>query len=285
MHILYRQIVEDNLLSLPSSKHLHRLSGDLSVTVGLPSSTISYLATRIKSLSSKDLLVSIIIDEVYSSSQIEFSGGKFYGFEHQEPTKTLLCFMIKSIAGRYNDVIAMVPLVKISSEIIKTWFDKVLEAVTNIGFDVVAVLTDAHSSNWKFYSQELCSGGKMKNFISNPHLPDNKIFLLFDSVHVFKNMYNNILNKQQFIAPRFLEKAAASQDEEKCAETTSAKVAAATTVSFLSAKFEHVQDLYNRELGHAVKYGHKLMDKVLAPQPIERTKVDLADQFFHENTI
>ena len=47
----------------------------------------------------------------------------------------------------------------------------------------------------------------------------------------------------------------------------------------------HVISLYHRELDKSVKIAHKLSHKVLYPLPIERSKVELADRFFHESTI
>jgi hypothetical protein len=38
-------------------------------------------------------------------------------------------------------------------------------------------------------------------------------------------------------------------------------------------------------MGRAVKYGHKLTEKVLNPKSIEKTNVDLACRFFHESTV
>lgn len=181
------------------------------------------------------------------------------GLENLEAAKTLLCFMIKSVGGRYCDTVAMVPLTKIDSKIIKKWFYVVLKTVTEIGFDPVVAIADAHSANRKFFAEEL-SGESLRPYILNPNKPDSRIYLLFDSVHVFKNCYNNLLNKKDFKCPDFQNKK-------------------------VSASKSHVQALYNQELGNPVRYAHKLNDKVLNPKPIERTKVILADSFFHESTI
>jgi hypothetical protein len=69
----------------------------------LPNGTLSYLRTRFSGLSDREKLTSIILDEVYSAKRIEYSNGKFYGYENSEATKTLLCFMVKSVAGKYED--------------------------------------------------------------------------------------------------------------------------------------------------------------------------------------
>ena len=100
----------------------------------------------------------------------------------------------------------------------------------------------------------------MKIYIDHPTRPGNKIFLLFDSVHVFKNIFNNLLNRKEFFCPPF--------------EGES-----------LSAKMVHVKQLYALELEQGVRFAYKLTDQVLNPQSIERTKVKLADSFFHDSTI
>ncbi|QQP55091.1 Putative LOC101234274, partial [Caligus rogercresseyi] len=53
----------------------------------------------------------------------------------------------------------------------------------------------------------------------------------------------------------------------------------------MTAKFDHVVQLHRKEMGRSVKCAHKLSDRVLAPQPIERTKVQLGDHFFDDSTI
>jgi hypothetical protein len=79
-------------------------------------------------------------------------------------------------------------------------------------------------------------------------------------VHIFKNIFNNLLNKKEFKCPLFEGQP-------------------------MSANVEHVRELYKLELGRPVKYGHKLTDRVLKPKSIEKTNVDLAWRFFHESTV
>ena len=64
--------------------------------------------------------------------------------------------MFKSSAADYEDVIAMILLTKIDSGKIHNLFTKCLEAITPLGYNVVATLVDGHSSNIKFYNKELC---------------------------------------------------------------------------------------------------------------------------------
>jgi hypothetical protein len=174
---------------LSSFRYLRQLSASLAVGTGLPDSTLSYLQKRVEKLSPRERLVSLIIDEVYSSRQVEYMNGRFFGNENGEPTKTLLCMMLKSVDGSYSDAVAMVPLSTINSVVIKEWWhwQRVVLATTPMGFDIVTTIVDAHSSNRRFYTEELC-GGSLNTFVPHPLDINKKIFLLFDSVHVFKNL-------------------------------------------------------------------------------------------------
>ncbi|QQP34558.1 Putative LOC101234274 [Caligus rogercresseyi] len=53
--------------------------------------------------------------------------------ENAEVTKTLLCFMVKSLCCKYEDVVAMVPLPAINSSVIKKWYDNVLQVLVKVG--------------------------------------------------------------------------------------------------------------------------------------------------------
>ena len=67
------------------------------------------------------------MDEVYVAKRWEFtrSNGRIYGMENKDQTKTLLAVMFRSIAGNYEDVIAMVTLDKSNSKILYDLFEKV----------------------------------------------------------------------------------------------------------------------------------------------------------------
>ena len=93
----------------------------------IPETTKQYLKTRIVSLNERQKIVNLILDEVYSSRRVEYSGGKFYGYENQQVTKTLLGVMIKSVAGRFHDMVALVPISKVDADVIDRLWHKVLK--------------------------------------------------------------------------------------------------------------------------------------------------------------
>jgi hypothetical protein len=148
---------------------LRQLSGSLSVGTGLPPATLAYLRKRIESLSPRERLVSIMIDELYSARQVKCMNGHFFGNKNGQPTKTLLCMMLKSVAGKYSDIVAMVPLTTISSTVIRDWWYKVDQATTPMGFDIVATIIDAHSSN--------IGGSTRRSYVAG-------VFILLSAIHL-----------------------------------------------------------------------------------------------------
>ena len=97
-------------------------------------------------------------------------------------------------------------------------------------------------------------GGDNHFSIGNPYSLDKKIFLLFDTVHLFKNMYNNFLKYLIFDYPKFPVKDSSMQVNDD--ET-------------ILANSGHIKQLYNLELGKPVKMAEKLNDKVLNPPSLE----------------
>ena len=159
--------------------------------------------------------------------RVEYSSGTFYGYENQNVTKTLLCFMIKSVGGKYMDMVCMSPIDKLDSDILHSMWLNVLEKLTEIGFDVVSDTVDGHSSNRKFYKEKLC-GGVMKTQIPHPFKEDAWLFPLFDTVHIFKCDYNNFVNKRKFV----------------CLDSDGLEVA---------PDMKHIEEIYKLELGQPVK--------------------------------
>ena len=93
-------------------------------------STEQYLKARFSKLNEREKVVNLIIDEVYSSKRVEYSGGTFYGYENQNVTKTLLCFMIKSVGGKYMDMVCMSPIDRLDSDVLHGMWLNVLEKLT-----------------------------------------------------------------------------------------------------------------------------------------------------------
>ena len=97
----YNQMYRDAWIILPTADYLRRLTSAINVDLDISPSTISYLTARFSRLAKKDKVVSLLMDEVYSRKMVQYTNGKFYGIENGAPTRTVLCVMLKSVAGRY----------------------------------------------------------------------------------------------------------------------------------------------------------------------------------------
>ena len=164
---LYSQIIADGVLCLPSRKRIHDLTKAFSVDKGLSKSTKAYLQARAERLNDRERIVMLQEDEIFSAKRIEYSAGKITGLgslegadgaDLNQATKTMLCVMVKSVAGSYFDVIALFPIYNLVSSTLKNVFDQIVSEMVTLNFKVVANGLDAYSANRKFYVQELCKG-------------------------------------------------------------------------------------------------------------------------------
>ncbi|TRY68270.1 hypothetical protein TCAL_16490 [Tigriopus californicus] len=118
---------------------------------------------------------------------------------------------------------------------------------------------DNATTNRKYFKKILCDG-ELKPFIQHPIDPNLKLFIFFDSVHNKKNAFNSFMNREQFICLPF------------------------HGVEIGSPNFRHIRDLYDKECGQDVKIAHKLTQKSLCPNSIEKTSVSHTEAIFHEST-
>ena len=142
---LYRQLRQ--FFILPSPNRLKQLS-----SACLSSATVidhHYLTVRTKNLSERDKNVNLSIDEIYTAKRVEYSSGtgSLIGLaEDNEPAKTVLAFMVKSLSSHYQDVVKLIPLNCLTAEKLLEYFKCILKALTT-HLSVVSVSVDNHSVN------------------------------------------------------------------------------------------------------------------------------------------
>ena len=182
------------------------------------------------------------MDEVYCQQSVQYCNGKFYGLENGKATKTILGIMIKSVAGSYRDMLCLSPIYNLNAKKLEKVWQNEVRVVSDIGFDVVLTMTDGHQSNLTFFNN-IVSGlnlEKHRMMINNPFSTNQVSFLSFDTVHIFKNFYNNFFNYKVLDCPEFPFK-------EDCL--------------CLQARFSDLNDLYDLELCKPEKKAHKLSKK------------------------
>ena len=137
-----------------------------------------------------------------------------------------------------------------------------VKTLTEIGFIIVSCTTDGHRTNQSFHNS-LGDDGKHPEWILNPYSTDSaRIYTMYDTVHLFKNFYYNLLNKKTLACPPM-----------------------PGTETPLHADSKHLEQVHLMELGGEVKMAHRLTDRVLHPTSVERVNVRLAMAATHESTV
>jgi hypothetical protein len=257
----YTALRDSGKFTLPSVKTLQMLSNK--VMPNGENSIFQYLSRRYQRLPPLDHHVALIFDEIYISQRPEYSNGVLYNCNNQprERMKTVLTFMIKSLASSYSDVIMAVPLAHYTVEILAEAFHKAITLATTVGYKVLVTICDNHVVNRSFFVDSLCNG-YFTNPISHPLSSDHPLYLLVDPVHTIKNIYNNFLNRNIFELPMINEQ-----------------------MTPFTACFQHVRELYEREKSKPLKIAHKLNAVAMNPSSIQKTSMKHALAIFDETTV
>jgi hypothetical protein len=230
---------------------------------------------RLSKLTAFATNVILLIDEVYICSKLEYSGGNIIGqCEDGLLAKTVLSFMISSVCGSYRDVVHLIPVNRLTTDMLYSHFMDVLKFVESVGFSVVAICVDNHPVNRSFYVSRLC-GGTLKSYIPHPCRLESPLFLLFDMTHNIKNVFNNYESRRIFILP---------PPSPPLSTFLGLPNDYALNPTTITANFDHIQQLYSMEADKPVKAAHKLKRSCFNPTSIEKTSVKFASAIFHEST-
>ena len=251
----YQAILNDGLLTLPSLRTLRRISQS---TNELRSNTKLYLREKASVLNEYERTVCLMFDEVYVNQSIEYDHGQFVGLATNQnlPATTVLCFLIKSLCSKFSDVVAAIPIRGIDVDLLKQHCLQVLQIVCDSGFDVVVLIADNHPVNRAFFTHLSTS---LHEPCANPVNPEKKLFLLIDSIHVIKNLFNNFQKRKIFVFH--------------------------SDCNFPTANFKHLESLFHLESSMSLRLAHKLSERVLCPANIQRMSAKLAMSLFHDSTI
>ena len=256
--VCYEALLKNELLTLPSVSSIRRICHGFQAETSQQMKT--YLASRKKNLNEFESTVVLIFDEMYVFETIDYSSNTFYGLATNKnaPATTILTFMVKSLAGKYCDVIGMFPLHGFNVGILTDIFRKVMQLVLDVGFDCVCCVCDNHPINRSLFKN--LGGGNLQHCVPNPCDPQKDLFLLIDPTHNVKNIYNNFQRRTHI---KFPETDAFPQ---------------------LMGNFNHIKELFYTERHMALRMAHKLNEKVLNPSVTNRTSAKLAAAIFHEST-
>ena len=122
--------------------------------------------------------------------------------EENELYRSIVCFMIIGLKENVPCIIKALPVTNINSEWLKDEPLSCLDILMKAGFRVRATVCDNHATNGSTYSKllKLHDQDTQSLFIN---FQSQKVYLFFNTVHLIKNVRNNLLNRKRFIFPEF----------------------------------------------------------------------------------
>lgn len=262
-------MMRNTVLTLPHPSYLKRLSSSFQINSGFQDGAIhqTYLQKKCQNLSEMERYVILMVDEIHVAHQMSYKAGKLEGSASNgsvAEASTAQVFMISSLVSKQKDVVAIVP-VKFANA---TWLHEistnVLSVLHNSGYTVVCVISDNNRINRNAFT--VMCGGELKSYIENPFRRNEKLFFLFDTVHLFKCIRNNWL---------------AQNDVEKTFTFPAVHGQGAP----MKASFSHLQRLFREEKSSTVKLAPSLTQKCLNPTATEKQNVKLMLKIFDQRNI
>ena len=170
---------------LPSIRTLQRLT---SKTSNITDS--NFIKRIVSPLPDEQKEVIIVIDEIHVKKAMSYHGGKVLGRAKNNPkllANSVLGVMVKCMKGGPTMLTKMVPVCKLNADFQHEVVGGVSSAVKQAGGKILAYLVDDNRTNQSFFN-------KFKTIPNKPWLTEDGTFLIFDFVHITKNVRNNWLS-------------------------------------------------------------------------------------------
>ncbi|KAF2880149.1 hypothetical protein ILUMI_26012 [Ignelater luminosus] len=255
--------VENVKLTSIGNLRLPEYIKDMNVIDKLLSDINQEISEREDSGMSEDKLVILLMDEIHLKENLYYKWGNIVGnaFNDEKLAKSAHVFMISSLMSPYKEVVHILPVNKMTGEVLHTFLKNIVIGLHNIGFEVLGVVSDNHSINRKAISY-FSNSPEVKIVYPNPADENKPLYFVIDTVHILKNVRNNWLNKrnQDFKYPNF--------SNMEISET---------------ASFEALKEMHASESTSLLKYGFNLSLKTLYPSNLERQNVKLAVNIFNSS--
>ena len=142
---LYHKLAD--FFILPTVRRLRQLSQDEKVKENCID--LQYLRSRLSTIPVEQQQCLLCIDEIYTAKKIEYSNGRFYGItEDGKSAKTVLAFLIQSVCCKYKDIVNLVPMDNLTSEILLNKFNNVMKDLAKIEtLQIIGISMDNAAEN------------------------------------------------------------------------------------------------------------------------------------------
>ena len=247
---LYTRLKED--LKLPSIPTLSRLTSRVSEI-----SDSNFINRVFESLSTVQKDCIILFDEVYVKKMMTYHGGSVFGKACNNPSmlaNSVLGLMIDCMFGGPTFLSKMVPVAKLNVDFLLEQINELISSITSSNGSVIAFICDGNRTNQSVFKRFTTVDDK-------PWRASNNLFLLFDYVHISKNIRNNWMT-------------------EKTGELVYEDNGVLKT-----AKWDHLLQLYRAESSQdPILKLSRLNEKSVMPKHTEKQSVSLCLQVFCDET-
>ena len=147
--------------------------------------------------------VVLLFDEMYLQQCQQYTGGNLEGcYASGSMYNGIVSFMLVGLKSNVPFVVRAVPKIKLSGVWLRDEIVKTVDVVIEAGFYVKGIVCDNHAANVSAFRilKEECPIDDQKLSI---YYKEQRIYLFYDTVHLIKNIRNNLLERKRFIFPNF----------------------------------------------------------------------------------
>ena len=102
-------------------------------------------------------------------------------------------------------IVQAIPEVKFSGERLADEMSNCIDDLASAEFCVRGIVTDNHASNvHAFSSLTVIFNFDSHQYIDHPGIFGKRTYLFYDTVHIMKNIRNNLLNGKKFVFSEFI---------------------------------------------------------------------------------
>ena len=151
---------------------------------------------------SKDIV--LMVDEMFLQKAAQYQNGEYIGRnEDGQLYKGIVASMVVGLKTSIPYIIQATPEITFTGSWLAETISKNVQVLSEAGFQVRAIVSDNHSTNVNAYAELLTMHSSDSPYYFIDPSSNEKIYLLFDSVHIVKNIRNNLLNGRKFVFPSF----------------------------------------------------------------------------------
>lgn len=221
-----------------------------------------YITNVFNKLEDRQKQCIILVDEIYVKRSLLYHGGQLFGKAENnkdELANAALGIMIKCQFGGPSFLFKMVPVRGMTADFLYDQVDATLKIIENANGRPISIIADGNRTNQKFFKM-------FETIPLKPWLTTGGLFLLFDFVHLLKNIRNNWLTESTG------ELNFEHEDHQ------------------FTAKWSHLLQLYNLELQETEKDKgirglSSLTEVAVRPKPVERQSVSTCLRIFSDATL